>query len=180
MEELEAIRDSFTGPWAVTGDFNLILSEQDKNNDRIDGTNLCRFRWTVAALELQDLHLHGRCFTWSNERDAPMLVRLDRFLVSFDWDQMFPNCHLRGLGSDASDHCPLLLQTNLGQKAKARFHFEIFWPKFDDFDEVLSQAWRRPKHASDPLQRLDSMLRALVKLFSGGRPQGSARSNRSC
>jgi hypothetical protein len=25
----------------------------------------------VAKLQLQDLHLHGRCFTWSNERERP-------------------------------------------------------------------------------------------------------------
>ena len=108
LEEL-AIRDACSGPWAVCRDFNLILSEADKNNARINCANLSRFRRTVAKLELQDLHLHGRCFTWSNERQNPTLVRLDRVLVSIDWDEMFPNSHLRSLGSDASYHCPLLL-----------------------------------------------------------------------
>lgn len=36
LEELEAIRDVCAGPWTVTGDFNLILSEEDKSNNRID------------------------------------------------------------------------------------------------------------------------------------------------
>jgi len=40
LEELEAIRDACQGPWAVTGDFNLILNEEDKSNDRIDRANL--------------------------------------------------------------------------------------------------------------------------------------------
>lgn len=31
LEELEAIRDACHGPWAVTGDFNLILNEADKS-----------------------------------------------------------------------------------------------------------------------------------------------------
>ena len=53
---------------------------------------------------------------------------------------MFLNAHLCGLGSDASDHCTLLLQTNLGQMSKARFHFELFWPKFDDYEETIAQA----------------------------------------
>lgn len=109
LEELEAIRDACDGPWALTWDFNLILSEADKNNDRIDRANLRHFRRTVAVLELQDLHLHGRSFTWSNESDSPTLVRLDRVLVSIDWDERLPNTHLRGLGSDTSDHCALLL-----------------------------------------------------------------------
>jgi hypothetical protein len=56
---------------------------------------LANFRHTVQALELQDLHLHGRTFTWSNEREHPTLVRLDRVLVSLDWDTEHPNVHLR-------------------------------------------------------------------------------------
>jgi len=118
LEELEAIRDACAGPWAITGDFNLILNEADKSNERKDRTNLRRFRQTVATLELQDMHLHGRCFTWSNERERPTLVRLDRVLISVDWDEKFPNAHLHGLGCDASYHCPLLLQTNMGHMTK--------------------------------------------------------------
>lgn len=82
LEELEAVRDICDGPWAVTGDFNLILYKTDKNNGRINRASLRRFRQTVAALELQDVHLHGRCFTWSNERERPTLARLDRVLIS--------------------------------------------------------------------------------------------------
>ena len=52
LEELEAIRDVCQGPWAITGDFNLILNEADKNNERIDRANLRRFRRTVATLLL--------------------------------------------------------------------------------------------------------------------------------
>lgn len=162
LEELEAIKDACPGPWAVTGDFNLILNEADKSNDRIDRANLRRFRRTVAELQLQDMHLHGRYYTWSNERDCPTLVRLDRVLISIDWDEMFPTAHLRGLGTDASDHCPLL-QTNLGQMMRARFHFELFWPKFDDYDEILLQSWQRPLWPTEPLARLNSMLHSLVR-----------------
>jgi hypothetical protein len=52
LEELETIRDSCSGPWAICGDFNLILSEEDKNNVRINQANLSRFRRTVEDLEL--------------------------------------------------------------------------------------------------------------------------------
>ena len=159
LEELEAIRDACHEPWALTGDFNLILNEADKSNDRVDRASLRRFRRTVAALELQDLHLHGRCYTWSNERANPTLVRLDRVLVSLDWDTLFPNAHLRGLGSETSDHCA----TNLAQMSKPRFHFEVFWPKFEDYDEFIAQTWKRPTVACDPLARLDLMLRNLVR-----------------
>jgi len=82
LEELEAIRDTCSGPWAITGDFNLILSEADKNNDRIDRANLRRFRRTVATLGLQDMHLHveqreGSPDPWSGMTNSPALTFAD-------------------------------------------------------------------------------------------------------
>lgn len=47
--------------------------------------------------------------------------------------------------------------------SKARFHFEQFWPKFDDYDETIAQAWQRPPGIFDPLLRLDQMLRNLIR-----------------
>ncbi|KAJ1273778.1 hypothetical protein BS78_05G010400, partial [Paspalum vaginatum] len=121
----------------VVGDFNLILNAEDKSNARIDRRSMQRFRRCVATLDLQDLHLHGRSFTWSNERALPTMVRLDRVLVSMDWEERFKNSYLQALSSDASDHTPLLLQTNLCLTRKPRFHFECFWPKLSGFAEAL-------------------------------------------
>jgi hypothetical protein len=39
----------------------------------------CRF---LNDLKLLELHLHGRLFTWSNERTNPTLERIDRVFVS--------------------------------------------------------------------------------------------------
>jgi exonuclease III len=84
MDELEAIRDACSGPWAVLGDFNLILDAADKNNARINRRNMGMFRRVVDRLKLCDMHLHGRLYTWSNERANPTLVKLDRLLASLD------------------------------------------------------------------------------------------------
>jgi hypothetical protein len=51
----------------------------------------------------------------------------------------------------------------MGQMSKVRFHFELFWPKFDDYLEVVANAWQRPTGQQDPLSVLDSMFRALVR-----------------
>jgi hypothetical protein len=40
------------------------------------------FRRTVNRLDLRDMQLHGRLYTWSNERSNPTLIKLDRFLAS--------------------------------------------------------------------------------------------------
>ena len=82
-------------------------------------------------------------------------------LVSIDWDERFPNSHLRALGTDASDHCALLQQTNMGM-SKARFHFEVFCPRLEDYGKIVLEAWRGPVSSRGPLARLNEMLRALV------------------
>jgi len=163
LEELSAIRDACTGPWAVIGDFNLILNEEDKSNGTINRRNLNRFRQTVSELELVDIHMHGRRYTWSNERRSPTLVRLDRALVSLDWEAMHPDCHLQALSSDASDHCPLLLQTQLCIHHMRRFHFESFWPKMPGYQEAVVRGWTCAASTTDPLRRLDELFRNLKR-----------------
>lgn len=81
--------------WVVAGDFNLILDSADKNNGRANRRNIARFRGVVDELELRDIHLHGRLYTWSNERTNPTMVKLDRVLTSVDWEERFPFCFLR-------------------------------------------------------------------------------------
>jgi exonuclease III len=127
MDELEAIRDACPGPCAVVGDFNLILDDTDKNNPRINRRNMSLFRRVVDSLELRDMYLHGRLYTWSNERSNPTLVKLDRLLASLDWEELFPYCFLEALSSDISDHCPILMHSNAALiKTKPRFHFESY------------------------------------------------------
>jgi len=48
-----------------------------------------RFRRLISDLELRDLPLLGRKYTWSNQQDVPTLVKLDRILCSSDWEQIF-------------------------------------------------------------------------------------------
>lgn len=82
LRELEDLASTCAGPWLICGDFNLIYQAQDKNNDRLDRRSLRRFRRTIDDLQLAELHLHGRLFTWSNERERPTLERLDRVFAS--------------------------------------------------------------------------------------------------
>jgi hypothetical protein len=63
LEELEVVQDQCPGPWAIIGDFNLILDEADKSNSRINRRTMRAFRQTMATLQLLDIHLHGRRYT---------------------------------------------------------------------------------------------------------------------
>jgi hypothetical protein len=55
---------------------------------------MVRFRDFVNAQEFKESYMHGRAFTWSNERRRPTMTKIDRALVSINWDLAFPDAML--------------------------------------------------------------------------------------
>ena len=100
----------------------------------------CRF---VNDLELKEIPLLGRRYTWSNERDSPTLVKLDRVLCTNDWDDIYPESVLQTHATEMSDHCQLVLGLREGILGKKRFHFESFWTKLDGFLETVQHSWEQ-------------------------------------
>jgi hypothetical protein len=105
---------------------------------------MSRFRQLIDEVELQELYLKGRLYTWSNERDSPTLERLDRVFASNDWVDAFPNHELSALSTQCSDHAPLLLRTDCFLPHCKRFRFENFWPKCEGYLQVVEEAWDAP------------------------------------
>lgn len=83
-----------------------------------------RFRRFVNELEIKEIPMLGRCYTWSNAREAPTLVKLDRVMCTADWEDLYPDCILQSHAMEVSDHCPLILGLKVKVSGKKRFHFE--------------------------------------------------------
>jgi hypothetical protein len=49
----------------------------------------------VNDLDLKEIPLLGRRYTWSNEREAPTLIKLDRVLCMTDWEALYPEVILQ-------------------------------------------------------------------------------------
>jgi hypothetical protein len=138
LRELKEVRDLHPGPWMVAGDFNLIVDAADKNNANLNRRMMGKFRKLLSEVELKELYLNGRRYTWSNERERATLERLDRVFSTVDWEVAFPSSFLSALSSSTSDHCPLLLNLALHFNSGKRFRFESFWPKVDGFLETVA------------------------------------------
>ena len=78
FQELRDIHASCPNAWLVCGDFNVIYLASDKKSGRLHRGLMRRFRSLIDDLQLEELTLSGRLFTWSNGRDQPTLERLDR------------------------------------------------------------------------------------------------------
>jgi hypothetical protein len=118
IQELRDVRALCPGPWLLAGDFNLIYQAEDKNNDNLNRPMMRRFRLLINDCEIKELPLVGCKFTWSNERDIPTLVRLDRVFYCSEWEDVFPEAMLKSAASGISHHCPPILGLRVCDRGK--------------------------------------------------------------
>lgn len=165
LDELRSLRTACSGTWMICGDFNLIYKAQDKNNNNLNRRMMGRFRRFIDDAELIDVHLRGRRFTWSNERDVPTLERLDRVLITDDWVDAFPDHELSAVATECSDHAPLLLRTDCSLPHFKRLRFKNFWPKCEGYLNTVEEAWNSVPSSLDvgSFRLLDCKLRQMAK-----------------
>lgn len=82
----------------------------------------------------------GGKFTWTNNQDNPTPERLDRILVSPDWEACFPTAVILKLPREVSDHNPLILTTHVKVPLKKlAFKFELSWLKDPTFVPLVQE-----------------------------------------
>ena len=158
LVELQHRRDASLGPWMVLGDFNMILHASEKSNPNLNRGMMRKFKSFVDNNELKELYMHGRHFTWCNERDHVLRTKIDRVLVSVDWELNFPDVLLQALSSNISDHAPLHLSTSAPFCPKRRFRFEICWTRLEGLEQAVKDAWVCEDDIVDPFKRLNALL----------------------
>jgi hypothetical protein len=127
------------------------------------------FNAIIDNLDLREIEMSGRRFTWANSRRVPTYERLDRVLVSTEWEQQFPLATVEALNREISDHTPLLL--SLGEKGKAKksapFKFELRWLLEGGFFDVVSEVWRKENRGVTSMQRWQNKMRRLRQFLRG-------------
>ena len=64
----------------------MVLSPNDRNSVGRISPHMRRFNEVINELGLRDLPLQGGPFTWRGGHNNQRMSRLDRFLVSVDWE----------------------------------------------------------------------------------------------
>ena len=99
------------------------------------------FNAIIDGLNLKEIEMSGRKFTWANAKRIPTYEKLDRVLASTEWEHRFPLVTVDALNREISDHTPLLLST--GEKVFRRnqpeFKFELSWLLKKDFFETVAR-----------------------------------------
>jgi hypothetical protein len=97
------------------------------------------------------------------EREAPTLVKLDRWFGSVEWDDLHPDALLSARSSTLSDHCPILMSTSVQFFSKHRFRFERVWLRMEGFIDEVRGLWESTPAQGDALQRLNCKLHWLAR-----------------
>ena len=88
-EELGSVRGLWAGPCSIGGDFNASISPSESNRGGRITQAMRRFAFVLDDLGVRDLPLQGGPFTWSGGNKGQAMSRIDRFLVSGDWESYF-------------------------------------------------------------------------------------------
>jgi hypothetical protein len=110
---------------------------------------------------LVDLPLVGGSFMWSSGATPLVMSRIDRTLVSSDWEEPFTEYIQKMLPRPISDHCPILVEAGGMLRSKSSFKFKNMWLKEEGFVERVQGWWSGYLFTGSPSFVLANKLKAL-------------------
>jgi hypothetical protein len=120
------------------------------------------FNAVIDTLNLRELELTGRKFTWANHLQNQTFEKLDRILVCMDFESKYPLSTVVALRREISNHTPLLFSTNSPSLAyHPQFKFELGWLLRDDFCDMVRDVWLSVIVEGSPLERWQAKIRRL-------------------
>lgn len=72
-------------PIVIGGDFNLLRFPHEKKRGRFDEYWPFMFNVVIDSLDLREVTMLGRQFTWANSLSEPTYKKLDRVLMDTEW-----------------------------------------------------------------------------------------------
>ncbi|XP_060211976.1 uncharacterized protein LOC132639554 [Lycium barbarum] len=132
-------------PWIIGGDFNVIVSDEEKQGGLLVSSNeTLDFSTCIQSYGLIDVGFSGSKFTWWNGRTEEDYIFkwLDRILVNQQVLDIMPSTAVTHMIRHGSDQAPLHLECNSNAHPIVKsFKFLNFWTKHHTFMEVVRENW---------------------------------------
>ncbi|WMV58897.1 hypothetical protein MTR67_052282, partial [Solanum verrucosum] len=159
--KLSSVRGLMEGPWAMCGDFNVsrYISEKKNYNRRTKGMR--EFSDFIEDMELVDMQLEDAAYTWFKGDQQEAASRIDRLMISKEWDDTFNNLKQIPLQRLGSDHIPIALIPGCWERNKSYFKFENWWLQSEGFVDRVREWWSSFSYTGRPDYVLACKLKAL-------------------
>ena len=139
--ELGAIRGLWKDPWCIRGDFNVVRFPIERRGCLRMSVTMRHFCEVIDELGIKDHTLSSSEYTWCGGLNNSSASRLDRFLVSDDWEDQFSGLVQKILPNPVFDHAPILLDGGGIRNGKIPFRFENIWLKEEGFKDLIRCWW---------------------------------------
>ncbi|KAI0496464.1 hypothetical protein KFK09_022781 [Dendrobium nobile] len=154
-------------PCIIGGDFNCILSKEDKRGGK-------RFYLSKGSKDMKnfminndfhDIGFVGPRYTWCNNKEGNSRIweGLDRCLLNSKAIHNVPMAKVRHLPRIASDHAPISINLVEYQNQKSSFfRFEDTWKTYPATWNIILKAWKKLDYGSNA-EILQRKLRRSIK-----------------
>jgi endonuclease/exonuclease/phosphatase family metal-dependent hydrolase len=125
--------------FVIGGDFNIMRHPDGKNTDNFDTRWMNLFHAVIETLQLKEIVISNRQYTWVGLTDNPTYKKLAWVLVSTEWTYNYPLPTVESKDRNISDHTPLILNTGASthQNRQPTFKFEREWLIRDGFFDMV-------------------------------------------
>lgn len=88
--EIKGLKKHYNLPSIIGGDFNIVRFTDDRRGGDTNHWEREIFNDVINEVGSLDMSICDRKYTCSNMREDPSLTRLDRVMVTNDWEVRFP------------------------------------------------------------------------------------------
>ncbi|XP_075658762.1 uncharacterized protein LOC142628578 [Castanea sativa] len=153
---LRCLNQKYQLPWLCFGDFNEIVSMEEKlGGVQRSQRQMDKFREVIHHCKFKDLGYYGPDFMWSNMQQGEnrKYLRLDRALATPDLIDLYKDIKVHHLVESTSDHCVLLISNATVQKYpnSRRFLFEAMWTKREECKDIIQEVWDESQELNSPI-----------------------------
>jgi hypothetical protein len=121
------------------------------------------FNAVIDGLNLKEIQLTGQKYTWANNLANPTFEKLDRVLITTEWEEKYPITTVCALSRDVSDRTPLLLNFDDSSlmATQPMFKFELGWLLRDGFMDIVRDIWSHMVVGRTPMEKWQGKIRRL-------------------
>ena len=144
--QLTDVALSRISPWFLTGDFNEIVDNSEKEGGPVRAENtFVSFRSFLSASDLFDIQHTGNFLSWRGKRHTHVVhCRLDRAIANSKWFDLFPTARSHYLGFEGSDHIPILsILDPTKLKPKRIFRYDRRLRYNSEVSHLIKEAWNK-------------------------------------